>query len=157
MKVIKTISLISILFLSLFTNAQEVESDRLALFNLQKNVAIQGYDPVAYFTDKPTKGQSSIQYKYKGITYYFKTQINKRAFIKTPNKYEPMYGGWCAYAMGLEKSDRVSINPTTYKIIDDKLYLFYNKLGINTLNKWNKDEEKYKNNADKNWKLIIED
>jgi len=140
--------------LTSFSQAQESKETRLAHFNLNKNVAIQGYDPVAYFIDKPTKGQSSIQYKYNGVVYYFRTQINKRAFIKTPTKYEPMYGGWCAYAMGLEKADKVSVNPTTYKIIDDKLYLFYNKLGINTLNKWNKDESKYKNKADKNWNNI---
>ena len=87
---------------------------------------------------------------------YKLTEENKEEFTKNPAKYEPVYGGWCAYAMGLEKADKVAINPKTFKIIDNKLYLFYNKLGINTLEKWNKEgQEKLKNNADRNWKLII--
>ena len=62
----------------------------------------------------------------------------------------------CAYAMGLEKADKVSVNPKTYKIIDNKLYLFYNKLGINTKENWDKEgEEKLKANADKNWNTIV--
>jgi YHS domain-containing protein len=129
---------------------------RLEHFNLKKTVAIGGYDPLSYFSDQPAKGDETLQVNYKGVTYYFITEKNKKSFLNTPNKYIPAYGGWCAYAMGLEKESKVVINPKTYKIIDNKLYLFYNKLGINTKEKWNKEGEiKLKKNADKNWNQTI--
>ena len=73
---------------------------------------------------------------------------------KNPAKYEPQYGGWCAYAMGA-KGEKVSVDPKTYKIVDGKLYLFYNRLFNNTLEDWNENEAKLKNKADANWVNIF--
>ena len=64
-----------------------------------------------------------------------------------------MYGGYCAYAMGFDGS-LVEIDPETYKIIDGKLYLFYNAYFNNTKTKWDKDEKSLKAKADSNWKLV---
>jgi YHS domain-containing protein len=62
-------------------------------FNLQKNIAIQGYDPVAYFQEnKAVKGKSEISVSYLGVIYYFSTAENKSAFVKDPTAYEPQYG-----------------------------------------------------------------
>ena len=155
MKITRNILLILILLLSaVFSHGQETEG--VKHFNLKKAVAISGYDAVSYFSNSPQKGNSQITHKHNGIVYLFASDKNKKIFIANPSKYEPTYGGWCAYAMGLEKADKVAINPKTYKIIDNKLYLYYNKFGINTLEKWNKEgEEKLKSNADKNWNKII--
>ncbi|TRX50425.1 YHS domain-containing protein [Fulvivirga sp. M361] len=125
-------------------------------FNLKKNVAIQGYDPVSYFDHDPKKGDMNISYKYNGILYYFSSQSNLEAFKKAPERYEPQYGGWCAYAIG-KTGDKVKIDPTTYKIIDDKLYLFYNFRGTNTLDSWNKEEQSLKNKGDRNWHQLVND
>jgi len=136
--------------------SQETNEGRVVHFNLKKTVALSAYDPVSYFTGAPIKGQPTHIHHYKGIVYLFSSAENKTLFINNPEKYEPAYGGWCAYAMGLESSDKVSVNPKTYKIIDNQLFLFYNKLGINTKIKWNKEgENKLKTNADKNWNRII--
>ena len=70
---------------------------------------------------------------------------------KNPLNYEPQYGGWCAYAMGKDGS-KVEVDPETFKIIDGKLYLYYNKFFNNTLKSWNKDETNLKSRADLNWK-----
>ena len=132
------------------------ENTRKKHFNLKKTVALSAYDPVSYFSGQPVKGQPNYIYKHKGIVYMFSSRKNMSSFIKNPEKYEPQYGGWCAYAMALEKADKVSVEPKTFKIIDNKLYLFYNKLGVNTLKKWNsEDEQKFKSKADKNWNTII--
>ncbi len=125
--------------------------ERTKHFNLEEGVAIQGYDPVSYFTkSKAEKGNSSIFTSYHGVTYYFSTQNNKELFLKNPAKYEPQYGGWCAFAMG-DYGKKVEINPETFKITDGKLFLFYNAYFNNTLNSWNKDEKGLKAKADVNW------
>lgn len=71
--------------------------------------------------------------------YYFISKANKDEFLKNAAKYEPQYGGWCAYAMGAN-GEKVEIDPETFKIVDGKLYLFYHSFTNNTLNTWNKDE-----------------
>ena len=73
--------------------------------------------------------------------------------MNDPEKYQPQYGGWCAYAMGVS-GDRVKIDPKTFKIINDQLYLFYNFWGNNTLKDWNKDEKRLKEKADSYWSAI---
>tara|TARA_R110001632_G_scaffold24500_1_gene68253 strand:- start:373 stop:846 length:474 start_codon:yes stop_codon:yes gene_type:complete len=131
-------------------------SKRVGHFNLDsKHLAIDGYDPVAYFTKGvATEGSKKYSLNYKGVTYYFSSLKNKSLFEGDPIKYEPQYGGWCAYAMG-DNGEKVSINPKTFKIVDGKLYLFYNKLFTNTLIPWNEDEVNLKGNADDFWKELI--
>lgn len=124
-------------------------------FNLDDGVAIHGYDPVAYFAQaKAIKGKKDIAISHQGITYYFATTEDKETFRKNPSAYEPQYGGWCAYAMGSDGS-KVDVDPGTFKIINSKLYLFYNKFFNNTLKSWNKDEARLKQNADANWQKLF--
>lgn len=127
---------------------------RTTQYNLEDGVAIQGYDPVAYFKQgKAVEGKKEITHKHEGVTYYFSSASNKEQFVKDPSAYEPQYGGWCAYAMGAT-GEKVEIDPATFKVMDGKLYLFYNSLFNNTLPKWNKDEVSLKPKADKNWGSI---
>jgi YHS domain-containing protein len=134
--------------------AQDATALRKKTYNLEKGIAIEGYDPVAYFTaGKPVEGSKDFAVAHQGVTYYFSSAENKEAFKKNPAKYEPQYGGWCAYAMGNDGS-KVEIDPETFKIIDNKLYLYYNKYFNNTLKSWNKDEANLKSHADANWQKI---
>ena len=150
----KKILIIVIAFVSITLNAQTA-AKRTSEFNLEKKVAIQGYDPVSYFTQKKAvKGKSSIATTYEGITYNFSSQANKDTFLKNPVNYEPQYGGWCAYAMGAS-GEKVEIDPDTFKIVDNKLYLFYNAFFNNTLKTWNKDENNLKKKADSSWKKTL--
>lgn len=135
------------------TNAQAVL--RTKDFNLEKGIAIQGYDPVAYFTqNKAVKGSKQFAVAAEAVTYYLSNAANKELFLKDYKKYEPQYGGWCAYAMGTS-NDKVEIDPETFKIINGKLYLFYHSWVNNTLTKWNKDEANLKAKADKNWMALF--
>ncbi len=134
--------------------AQDKSATRKTTFNYANNVAIKGYDPVAYFTQNAAvKGKKEIAISHMGIIYYFATVANKELFKLNPNKYEPQYGGWCAYAMGNDGT-KVEIDPETFKIVDSKLYLFYNRYFTNTLKSWNKNESKLKLTADTNWLKI---
>ncbi|MEO8770218.1 MAG: YHS domain-containing (seleno)protein [Ferruginibacter sp.] len=152
MKKITTV-LIASLFMTAITNAQTAL--RTKEFNLEKGLAIQGYDPVDYFTQKKAvKGSKQFAALAEGVTYYFSTAANKDLFIKDYKKYEPQYGGWCAYAMGAN-NEKVEIDPETFKIADGKLFLFYHSWVNNTLTKWNKDEANLKAKADKNWAVLF--
>ena len=150
-------SQILIVFVALITATSFGQSaaKRKAQFNLEKGIAIQGYDPVSYFTQKKAvKGKSNIASTYEGVTYNFSSQANKELFEKNPTSYEPQYGGWCSYAMGAN-GEKVEIDPETFKITDGKLNLFYNAFFNNTLKTWNKDEVNLKKKADVNWKKTL--
>ena len=108
--------------------------------NLEDGLAIQGYDPVSYFSGSPVPGKSSITASYNNAIYNFSSERNKALFLESPDQYLPQYGGWCAYAM-LE-GDSVDINPESFKIIDGKLYLFYDGFWGDTLKRWNKLTDK---------------
>ncbi len=150
----KSILILFVVLSSTISFAQTA-AKRTKEFNLENKVAIQGYDPVAYFLQKKAvKGKSNLATTFEGVIYYFSTQANKDAFIKSPASYEPQYGGWCAYAMG-SAAEKVEIDPETFKIVDGKLYVFYNAYFNNTLKSWNKDEPNLKKKADANWKKIV--
>jgi YHS domain-containing protein len=131
--------------------SQDPAGLRKKQFNLEDGVGIKGYDPVAYFTQgKAVKGNKDQSVFSNGVVYYFSSSADKEEFKKNPTKYEPQYGGWCAYAMG-NNGSKVEIDPGTFKILDARLYLFYNKFFNNTLKSWNKDEKNLLKNADANW------
>ncbi len=116
---------------------------------------MEGYDPVSYFDRKPMEGKESITLTYNGITYQFASQANLAKFKTDPTKFEPAYGGWCAYAMGAT-GEKVKVDPETYTILGGRLYLFYNFWGNNTLNDWKKNQDKLKEEADVNWNRILQ-
>jgi len=132
-----------------FSRAQEQKH-----YNIEKGLMLNGYDAVSYFSGKPVKGKNSFQYNYNNCLYQFSSQANLDKFKLNPSQYEPAYGGWCAYAMG-DKGEKVEVDPETYKIINGKLYLYYNSFFNNTLTDWNKDEANLKKKADTNWSAII--
>lgn len=149
----KQVVFLLIAFFSIMASAQN-GNKRTAHFNLENKVAIQGYDPVAYFKQgKAVKGKKNLAASYEGVVYYFSSAANKELFLNNPSGYEPQYGGWCAYAMG-DSGEKVEINPETFKIVDGKLYLFYNAFFNNTLKTWNKNEAVLKKKADASWKKI---
>lgn len=141
-------------FISLDSVSQNA-ADRVTHFNIENKLALQGYDPVAYFKqNKAIKGSKSLAVSHLGIIYYFSSKINKDLFTKNPTAYEPQYGGWCAYAMG-NTGEKVEIDPETFKIVNGKLYLFYNAYLTNTLKSWNKDEKNLLSKANKNWRIFF--
>ena len=88
------------------------------------NVAIVGYDPVAYFTDgKAVQGSPEISQSWLGATWYFASVEHREAFVAEPISYAPQYGGFCAGSMSIGLVTD-NIDPESFRIIDGKLYLF---------------------------------
>jgi YHS domain-containing protein len=95
--------------------------------NIDKNgLALQGYDPVAYFTDsKPVKGLPEFTATHKGATYQFASAEHKQLFEKSPAKYEPQFGGFCGYAASINKLTPIEVE--YFQVLHNRLILQHNK------------------------------
>lgn len=113
-------------------------------------ILIDGYDVVSYYTGKPILGVRKYSVNQDGVLLYFANAENMSTFQENPVRYMPAYGGYCAYAMG-KNGTKVAVDPMTFEIRRDTLYLFYNSLGNNTLDKWLDDTPTLKKQADINW------
>src|SRR5450755_4628616 len=83
----------------------QTESFRIKQFNLDDGLAIKGYDPIAYFKlNKAVKGKKDFSFSWQGVGYHFISEADLEKFKANPAKYEPQFGGWCAYAMGHDGS-----------------------------------------------------
>lgn len=116
--------------------------------NFERNgLAIDGYDPVAYFTEqKPVKGLPEFRVESEGSTFQFASAAHQDAFSADPSKYVPQYGGYCAY--GMAKGYKASIDPAAFTIVGDKLYLNYSET---VRSQWLSDIPGYIRKADANW------
>ena len=113
-------------------------------------LAAHGYDVVAYFTEgKPLIGADAYAVAHDGGTYRFVSQVNLDAFKANPAKYEPSYGGFCAYGVALGK--KFNGDPRYWKIVDGKLYL---NLNGDIQAEWSKDITGNVTKADTNWSRI---
>ncbi len=138
--------------------AQAAEPVRkVAEWNLGKDkLAIQGYDPVAYFPDgggAANTGDEKITAEYGGVVYRFASPAHRETFLANPARYEPAHGGWCSYAM-LE-GDKVQVDPRSFLVEEGRLFLFYKGLLGDTRAKWRKaDHATEATTADGMWKKL---
>jgi YHS domain-containing protein len=139
---------ILILFVAFFATTTFAQTAKH--INLKNNVAIQGYDPVAYFeSNQALEGNKEIKSEYNGAVYYFSSESNKALFLKTPAQYEPQFGGFCAY--GMSEGYEAPIQPEAFTIVDNKLFLNYN-LKVKEL--WTKKQTARIEKAIENWEKI---
>ena len=111
------------------------------------NLAVGGYDPVAFFTDgKPVKGKDEFEMEYQGATWRFASAEHLEKFRETPEKYAPQYGGYCAWAVAQGKT--AAGDPRYWTVVDGKLYLNYSK-GVQK--RWAEDIPGHITQADANW------
>ncbi len=114
-------------------------------------IAVSGYDPVAFFTDaKAVNGSPFISAEYQGATYFFATEEHKKSFAENPSKYAPQFGGYCAYGVSLGKLFPVDIN--TWQVRDGKLYL---NLNADILKKFNADLGGNVAKAEQHWPGLV--
>ena len=139
----KLFNLIILVFLSSVVFAQKEVYTK-------SNVAIDGYDPVAYFKDsKPVKGLKDYSYVWNGAMWNFSNSRNLDEFKSNPVAFAPQYGGYCAY--GVADGHKAPTSPDAWTIVDGKLFLNYNK-EVKVL--WQKDQPGYIKQANENWVTV---
>ena len=115
------------------------------------NLAVGGYDPVAYFTEgAPTKGSRAFETRHLGATWRFASEANRDAFRADPARFAPRYGGYCAWAAA--DGRRAKGDPEYWKIVDGKLYLNFNAK-IQEL--WEADIPGFIARADAQWPELL--
>jgi YHS domain-containing protein len=126
------------------------ESSPVASVNSTDGIAIKGYDPVAYFVaGRPTPGVEAHAYRWKGVTYRFASAENLERFKTDPERYVPQYGGYCAFAMSLNRI--ADIDPARWAIVDGKLYLNKNLVSFGL---WSVNTHQKIVSADRYWTVF---
>jgi YHS domain-containing protein len=114
---------------------------------VRNGIALDGYDPVAYFVEKKAvAGSSEFTVEHKGSVFRFASAANRDRFRATPDAYAPQYGGYCAY--GTAAGYKAKIDPAAWSVVDGKLYLNYD---AKVQAEWNKDRTGYIVKADHKW------
>ncbi len=155
MKIIKYVTIVILVMFASFMIAEEHSGNGNICTDDSGN-AVNGFDVVAYFTqNKAVEGNENFATNYEGATFRFSSRKNLEAFKKNPEKFQPQYGGWCAYAIGAKKM-KVKSNPESFQIKDGKLYLFYKGKMGDAKQMWNKNESGLLKSADSNWEKLNE-
>ena len=143
---IKSVAAVAVLSVSSLTWAADID------VNVNANdLAIQGYDAVAYFTESaPVKGDKAFTTDYNGAEWRFSSADNLAAFKAAPEKYAPQYGGYCAWAVSQNYTARG--NPENFTVVDGKLYLNYND---EIQKRWEEDIPGFVAKADENWPGVL--
>jgi YHS domain-containing protein len=115
-----------------------------------KGLALKGYDPVAYFTErKPAPGRPDISYRWQGASYYFASTADRALFAANPGHYAPQFGGYCAYAVS--RGTTAEGDPLQWTVDDDRLFVNNNFLAQWL---WNRHRTANIKQGRVNWPLI---
>jgi len=101
----------------------------------KSGLALKGYDAVSYFNEgKAVEGKKDFEHSWMDATWRFSTAENRDLFAKNPEKYAPQFGGYCAF--GVTGGYLAPVDPTAWKVVDNKLYLNYDH---EIQKKWSED------------------
>ncbi len=126
-------------------------TDRVLVNRDRQGIAIEGYDPVAYFTDgAPVEGRPNLTASYMGATYHFASDAHRDLFQADPAAYAPAFGGYCGYAASINRLSPT--DPHYWQIIDGRLILQHNQKALDA---WNKDIAGNVVKADDNWPGLL--
>jgi YHS domain-containing protein len=121
------------------------------MYFAQMGIAINGFDPVAYFQDAgPLEGSRKFKVMWKGATWRFATAENQARFEASPRAYAPQYGGYCAFAVA--HGATASTDPQAWTVHDGKLYLNHT---LAVRERWLQDIPGYVQRADANWPDVL--
>jgi hypothetical protein len=115
--------------------------------NRHTGLAIDGFDPVAYFIDGAAKsGRAELELPFGGATWRFRNEGNRSAFAAVPEVYAPRFGGHDPVAMA--RGVATAGNSTLWLIVQKRLYLFFS---AETRSAFSHDPEKIVEDAERSW------
>ncbi len=123
-------------------------------------LALEGYDPVAYFDGRAARGQGDLEAVWDGVRYRFSSPGNRTRFAADPERFVPRYGGWCAYGMGMDEGsvglarERYPVDPESFEVAGDKLYLFFRTPSFDARERWLADRERIRGRAAATWERL---
>jgi hypothetical protein len=86
-------------------------------------LAIDGFDPVAYFVDgAPVPGLREFEAWQSGVVWRFHNEGNRASFLAHPEIYGPQFGGYDP--VDVARGVTVKGNPLFWMIVGERLYLF---------------------------------
>ena len=124
-------------------------------YNLDKTrIAMQGYSPVSYFEKgQAERGSAQFAVEHDGVVYHMTSAEQMEKFRSDPDRYVPAYGGWCAYGCAIEK--KFPIDPNSFRIVEDRLFLFLKNKDVDALELWKTgDEDEQTEKADRYWESL---
>lgn len=116
-------------------------------------VALEGYSPVSYFEGRAERGSALFAVEHEGVTYHLTDARQVAEFRSNPGRYEPAFGGWCAFGMSVE--DKFPVDPTNFAIVGGRLMLFLRNAEIDALALWRQgDERELTRKARAHWRKV---
>jgi YHS domain-containing protein len=116
----------------------------------RRGLALDGYDPVAYFTEhRAVRGDAALARTHEGTTYYFASSANRDAFAADPARYLPQFGGFCAWAVS--RGYTAPVDPQAWRVVDGRLYLNYSR---SVQKMWEEDVAGNIRKGDANWPAL---
>ena len=145
----------TILGLALVMSSTVLAQDKMANNIDNSNIALAGYSPVSYLDlGLAQRGDKAYKSEYNKVVYYFTSAEQKASFDKNPAKYQPQYGGFCAF--GTYVGAKFRVDPNKFIVKDGKYYLFLNNIELDAKGLWlaENDHNKLKSVADTNWNKL---
>ena len=111
-----------ILALGLASAARASTTERVVV-NRYSGLAIEGFDPVAYFTDSiAAQGSPDFEAREAGAIWRFRNLGNRASFVAHPEIYGPQFGGYDPVDLG--RGVTYAGNPRFWAVVGQRLYLF---------------------------------
>jgi YHS domain-containing protein len=150
--VVGLVALLGLTMTGMVAAPAQAFADKAPIYqNFGSNVAVDGYDPVAYFTaGAPTRGDARFTTTWRGATWRFASAANRDAFVANPARYAPQYGGYCAWAVA--QGYTAKGDPRYWRIVGGKLYLNYN---AEIQGRWNANINGFIAQGNANWPTVL--
>ncbi len=121
------------------------------IYYAEDGLALDGYDPVAYFTrGRAVRGSPAYAVMWKGAIWQFASNRNRDLFEANPYAFAPQYGGFCAYGVAMGMA--IASDPTAWQIVDGRLYLTHSHIVQRV---WKMDTKHLIQTADSHWPAVL--
>lgn len=122
-----------------------------------QGVVLGGWDPVSYVDGRPAKGSPEHSVQWDGAVWHFASEAHRLQFQRSPERYAPAFGGWCAFGFAMDPAETgwpvgpYPVDPQTYIVQDDRVLLFHDSREFHAKARWSGDTDALLLRADTAW------